>query len=223
MKEICDRWAADSRLETLRWGCHFIVIPIVSPYGFDNNTRKNENGVDPERNYPSQWTSAISDPSHNEYRGPAPLSEPACMYVEQVIRSNTDAIYYCSFHNMQSSDLFVWNASATAFGAVLNHRLCARLTQKWKHGYELPFQPSANEYVGYSTNGAPPGSSAVHATQYGIQGGSFEISRVCEFIGDTELWGAQVATLGTEAFVNWLLLNLEYGSVLKNSAVRIPG
>lgn len=58
---------------------------------------------------------------------------------------------------------------------------------------------------------------------YGIQGGSFEISRRAIMAGDETLWGPLVATLGTEVFINWLLLNLEHGAKFKNSSIRLPG
>ena len=128
MKEICTRWEEDERLETLRWGVHFIVVPVVNPYGFDNNTRVNERGVDPERNYSSGWSSGISDPTSNQYRGEAPLSEPSAQYVDAILSNNRDAIYYCSFHNMQSETVFIWNSAKTEFGRNLASGLVSRLT-----------------------------------------------------------------------------------------------
>lgn len=221
MKEICTRWEEDERLETLRWGVHFIVVPIVCPYGFDNNTRVNERGVDPDRNYPMGWSSGISDPASGQYRGESPLSEPSAQYVDAILSSNRDAIYFCSFHNMQSETAFMWNASATVFGRNLASSLISRLTGAWNKRF-----PWATGVVGvgYSDLGAPAGSSGhLSSSAYGIQGGTFEISRRASMAGDETLWGPLVATLGTEVFINWLLLNLEYGAQLKNSHIRLPG
>lgn len=220
-KEICDRWQESPQLETLRWGVHFIVIPMVSPWGFDNNTRVNENGVDPERNYPAGWNSGVDNPSSNQYRGPSPLSEPACQYVDQILSENRDAVYYCTFHNMDSSDFFIWNAAATPFSIDLGNRLSARQTLMWAKRFPWA---TPGQWLGYSDFTAPVGSSTSQSTDaYGIQGSTLEVSRRANMAGDTTLWGPMVATLGVEVFINWMLLNLEYGSTLKNSSIRLPG
>lgn len=221
LKEICERWSEDEHLETLRWGVHFIVVPIVNPYGFDNNTRYNERSVDPERNYTAGWEQGDPDPDSGQYRGVSPLSEPSAQYIDAILKNNTDAIYFCSFHNMQSDTNFIWNSSASEFGINLANRLSSRLTVAWSKRYTWA---TAGNHLGYSDRTAPFGSSAMLSTYgYGIQGGIFEISRRAGMAGDTTLWGSLVATLGTETFINWLLLNLEYGAQLKNSHIRLLG
>jgi len=51
-----------------------IIIPTVNPDGLEADTRKNSNGVDLNRNFPSQdWTPVYSD--NDNYPGPKPASE----------------------------------------------------------------------------------------------------------------------------------------------------
>lgn len=209
LKAVCEDWESDEVLEALRWGCHLIVVPVAVPYGFDNNIRKNENGVDVARNFPSNW--AASDPSSPTYGGTAPLTEKSAQYLDAIMASNSDAIYCGSFHNFFSpsvSTSFIWNASATNFGVELAKRLISKLSRRWKSRYAWLPQDNTT-YFGYSDRGAPAGSEGVHATiAYGIQGGTFEICWLLSLAPDNSSYSAEVAQLGSETIVNWLAMNL---------------
>lgn len=63
---------------------HFVFVPVINPYGFDNGTRSNKNGVDLERNFPvfwEQWNS--SDP--NRYKGTSPFSEAESQIIKSLV------------------------------------------------------------------------------------------------------------------------------------------
>ncbi len=57
-----------------------VVITSVNPDGYETNSRFNKNGVDLNRNFPSQnWSSTVSGPGYSNLingGGSAPLSEP---------------------------------------------------------------------------------------------------------------------------------------------------
>lgn len=220
MREICTRWKADDRLESLRWETKFVVVPVAVPYGFDNNTRKNENSVDVARNFTAGWV--LTDPSDVTYGGPNPLSEKSSQYLNALMAANKDAIYCGSFHNFGGGTDLVWNASATRFGVRLAKRLVSRLSRSWKSRYAWIPQAD-NAYIGYASITSPAGSESKQSTDvHGIQSSTFEINAANSYAPDATAYSTHVATLGTEAFINWLLLNLEFGAQLRNSSVRMP-
>jgi hypothetical protein len=86
MLDICENWRTSELLQTLRFNCHFTVIPIVNPYGYINNTRKNENGVDICRNFEPGHT--IGNPSDTNYGGETPNSEQSTQIITNL--ANTE-------------------------------------------------------------------------------------------------------------------------------------
>lgn len=209
MKQICEGWKTDESLETLRWSVEFIVIPIVSPYAFDNNSRKNENGVDIARNFPTDWR--VSNVTDADYGGTAPLTELEAQLVNQVMQQNQDAISFISFHNFYgqtTNNDFIWCAAATQLVKNIGKRLVSKLSRKWKKEYNwLP--QSETTYFGYSNYGAPIGSEGRHAASYGIQGGTFEICETFYWETTPARFSSMVLTLGLETFINYLILTLK--------------
>lgn len=58
----------------------FLAIPLVNPDGWERNTRYTSTGVDLNRNFAADWSSASEEPS-----GPAPLSEPESRILHDLI------------------------------------------------------------------------------------------------------------------------------------------
>lgn len=81
-KDLCENWRTQDLLRTLRFNCHFIVIPLVNPYGFVHNTKQNENGVNLNRNFTNGWV-LVED--ELDYSGNAAASETITKTIEQII------------------------------------------------------------------------------------------------------------------------------------------
>lgn len=78
-----------------------IIIPIVNPYGVDNNKRQNINNVDINRNFNHKWDNQhieAHDPNGIRYKGISPFSENESKYVRLVMESN-DINSYIDCHN----------------------------------------------------------------------------------------------------------------------------
>ncbi len=208
LKQITENWEEDELLETLRWNCHFIVVPIVSNYGYNNTQRKNENGVDLARNFPERWK--LTDPSDSTYGGPSPLSENGSQLIAQLLQDNKeDTIYFTSHHNFGSgTNNFIWNASATKLQVHLGRQLVSKMTRKWKKQYSWMPQDEVT-YVGYSDDNAPSGSEAVYASSLGIQASTFEVNHEMPFESSPQMYNSMALTLGAETLLNWLLINLK--------------
>src|SRR5690606_567602 len=113
-KELCERWKNDEVVRMLRWNVHFIVVPNCNPWGFNNNSRLNYNGVDLARNYPAGWSPNYSDINY-DYPGTEPLSEVATQVIYDILENNKDAFFAIDHHNFlgdpyQSREL-IWTAS----------------------------------------------------------------------------------------------------------------
>ena len=73
MEAICGSWALNKNLEQVRTLIDFYVIPVLSPWGFVNNSRVNGNGVNINRNFPTyDWYKTATG---TNYSGEAPASE----------------------------------------------------------------------------------------------------------------------------------------------------
>lgn len=64
---------------------HLIVVPRLNPDGLENGTRKNGNGVDIDRNFPTATWRAL-DPDDEHYGGPMAGSEPETQLILELIR-----------------------------------------------------------------------------------------------------------------------------------------
>jgi hypothetical protein len=99
--ELCRDWATKPGLSALRWSADFHVLPVGCPVAFDNFTRINGNGVDPNRNFPTNWSGGGStDTGSIYYRGAAPLTEPETIAINTWIETNhRDAAVIIDHHN----------------------------------------------------------------------------------------------------------------------------
>lgn len=77
---ICENWKQDYNAELLRSLIDIYVMPLAWPWNADNNSRKNYNGVNPNRNFPTKsWYETGN--GGQDYTGPSAASE----YETQVI------------------------------------------------------------------------------------------------------------------------------------------
>ena len=63
-----------------------VIIPVLNMDGYKEGTRVNANGVDLNRNYPSEdWTPEIREPKYNP--GNSPLSEPENKFLDKLFQN----------------------------------------------------------------------------------------------------------------------------------------
>ena len=123
-------------LTYLRQNVVFDVVPVANPYGVAHNLRKNENGVDLNRNYDVEFIAGRA-PEDSEYGGPFPCSETQTRALMQFIEENADAQVVLDYHNIGKGYplFYVYKQE----DAQLAFSLFTALTPKWQAEYpELP-------------------------------------------------------------------------------------
>lgn len=113
LKDLCE---CNNRLYELRENTIFKVIPLVCPYGFDNDLRTNENGVNINRNFNIYWT-ADYDVENNK-SGTSPADQLETQIVQNWIDSNTNANIYIDFHNSGYRDEVSYLAGNSAISEM---------------------------------------------------------------------------------------------------------
>lgn len=103
----------------LRSNIHFVIIPMVNPWGYSNNLRYNYNHVDLNRNFPPYWSKGPSDATSDRYRGSAALSEVEAQYINSILTQyKNKALGYLSWHTFGS---FTSYARMTCFMAAIDY------------------------------------------------------------------------------------------------------
>ncbi len=219
MKEITN----NPKLKDLKNDIHFIVVPLVNLYGMINGGRKNDagtNGVDLARNFEIDWGGYEPDkePTSNSYCGTAPLTEAECIYIDNIMKENADAIFFASCHSFQGSGNkdFIWATVNSKYSANLGEKLVTKLSQEWSDKYDIITTSkgyisgnSDNYFIGTSEVSNSGGTEGSQASKYGIHGGTVE---VCDYFHFPDLRSKHldefVISRGTETYVNWILLNV---------------
>ena len=110
-KEMLENWKTEPAFEALIMNYDFAVIPCLNVYGFTHDTRKNERGVDLNRNYVTGWADATgteyTDPDSQYYKGTAPFSEVQTQAVRDFVLKNADKIAFCMDFHFAGSQTYI--------------------------------------------------------------------------------------------------------------------
>lgn len=152
---------------------HFVIIPVVNPYGYVNGVRKNANGVDLNRNFVPFWIKGESSPSSEEYRGANALSEVEAQYVNAILNDIKDKnAMYMSWHthgNFTAYDkmtcyafpFFIYGST----NQVIANDLINAITRSGHVNHNLP---ADSGYIGIMQVANETGMSAYQGAMYGI-------------------------------------------------------
>jgi hypothetical protein len=126
MRYLCENYAGDPAIRFIVDNRQIWFVPLVNVDGFVYNEtshpdgggmwRKNRRlnpggcyGVDPNRNYPYEWsgTGSSSDPCQDTYRGPFPRSEPEIAGLTAFVNAH-NFVTWESYHSVAGMVLFPW-------------------------------------------------------------------------------------------------------------------
>lgn len=200
---LCKEWQTHSILEELRFQVHFVVIPIVCPYGVENHTRKNKNGVDLVRNYPGAWEAGTTDPNASTYRGSNALSELEAVHVYRTYKSYNHWDYVVDFHNFSTNpdeNKNFWVAGTDSLtrdaGQIFLRKITAELSKE--HDFV-----DADTALGWTDINIAGIYWTAHTD--GFYGSLFETRETLAITGG-QMYDSLAMTWSVEAWVNWIYL-----------------
>lgn len=97
VENLLNKWNQHPSLEYLRNNVELMIIPVLNTYGFDNQSYKNANGVNLNRNYDSNWE-LLDDTTSSQYGGAEPFDQPETQIVRNLLLNNTDAVIVIDSH-----------------------------------------------------------------------------------------------------------------------------
>jgi len=207
----------------------FVFIPLMNPWGYENNSRNNSNDVNLNRDFPAEW--AYSTVQHNKTDNYS-LSQPETLLVYNFMLENKDKIlFFCNKHDTNyigakiSSNfdgIVGYVSSQMQSDMVVNNGLVAfqsnqlRTTDGWIiNGYTGTKDVKSMRLLA-SRNILTPGSLTVWANSVGIHGSLLEVAMsagVTEY-GSTRY--TDLARLGLDFMVNWIAWSIEKNGQMLN-------
>ena len=147
-KQLMENWVDNDSLASIKSNVIFKIIPIASPWSYNNNVRANAKGVDLNRNFSYRWDE-ITDA-----KGTHPYSELETSILRDWLAEGADV--FIDFHNtgetFDTSYLLTPNDSLREmYGSMMR-----RLTDVWRNKYT-----NFDEYTsyGWTTNNSRPNTS----------------------------------------------------------------
>lgn len=217
MNNICNNWSTDTSglLEALRFNFDLLIVPVANPWGYDNWSRKNSNGVDMARNYPARWQ-FIVNPENATYGGTSPLTEVESQALNTLMLAHPDLLGVIDFHNNQGSEgstNFLWLLGANKYMMNIAQAHIQKMTRKWQSDFDFVSQ-DADDFLGY-VQLAIGGSIAAQANYLGYEGVTYEVCQRLWPDPEGQINDANVLTMAYEAFINFLL-KLTYELLKRN-------
>ena len=157
MTKICNAIDDNGLMGWFRSNIHFVVVPIVNPWGYVNYDRRNSRGVDLNRNYIPFWRLGESDPTSWWYRGESELSEKETQYVYNILNTYKDkAIFYYSYHTFGESAQGWEHLSCYFYGSLEEQKLqrigINLIDEITKSGWANHNLPTNSGYIGLLQN-----------------------------------------------------------------------
>ena len=202
MKMIAD--SENSQLNVhlmkLRQDVHFVLIPCVTPYGFNNNDYVNRpNGVNINRNFPCRWkrfnpNNYGANPYYQQ-KGTSPFSEKGSKAVRIMMEVNKDADFFFDLHNTLEHlfDFYITRCLDASNTELLNTTL-DYFTVKRKNTPGLPpsrgnsiqnayESPTVNPWV-WNEYSIPSACIEWNDGQYGEKYSAIEAQKAIEWFGN---------------------------------------
>ena len=110
-RNLCHRWDLDERLAKLRHEVILRFVPVACPTGLDNGSRRNLNGVDLNRNFPTDWEDATERQPGD--KGPSPASELETQILMDLPVSFPDCDVFIDHHGHNISSINQWIGTYT--------------------------------------------------------------------------------------------------------------
>lgn len=213
LKDLVENWTKSGTLEYIRNYCHMVILPIANPYGFDNVSYLNANGVNLNRNYEYNFDEVGS--------GSHPLSEAETQIIANIVKSERSAIYLADYHcngDGQTLDEYArpnWHSQLQTYDSVHDSICMAskahidNISCHWWEEYTFLDKETYGSCGSIDTGVWETGWSTLqgYASRNGIIANTFEGFN--GFYG-REAFGAEATKGCTELICNWIITVLQH-------------
>lgn len=228
LRIICEKWDSDNNLEELRWNCEFYILPCACPYGVENNSRTTYNGVDPNRNMPTEnWRvrGSLGDSTYSgETAGSEYESKVLMYYIEQL-----KPIVFIDHHNTNTGSGENINDGKNAMYVTSSEMRCvdiaaahiSQMTRRWKKRSQTEDELFAGVFpsniedevtiFGFAQKTQEIGARGVYGSECGAIGFTYESNNGLLYkdgvlsYENRQVNTALVSTCATDGFINFLL------------------
>ena len=173
VKALMEKADKSEVLDYIRNYVNLIIIPSSNPWGFNNASSRNENGVDLDRNWDYDWEYIPSSDEH--YSGESAASELETQGMQALVRKYADSIIFIDYHtNATASAAYQLNWMAPC-GSPLTHAFENDLAQSHleRETLYMPGRYSIDmtntDFIGYITNHTQSGAPKGYAKEAGIK------------------------------------------------------
>lgn len=173
---FCKALCENPSMSALREGYVFKIIPVVCPWGFNHDSRVNENGVNINRNFDADWVLTPDDGMN--YSGAEPADQSETKVVQAWMDSNVDALLEIDWHNSAYSNEICYFATCISTGYAINAKKgyfdgIAHIIEHWIKDRGIVGSNTIYSYTGTDASG---GQSTAYAKKIGLSGSLFETS-----------------------------------------------
>lgn len=183
LQDLLTKWDENPILDYIRHHVRLMIIPVVSPWGFDNLSYINANGISLNRNYDQNFIVYTGD-DPNQYGGTEPFSEPETQIVRDFVLANLDAIYFADCHTCGNASTSAykdinWHAFSSITDTMYNKILNAaqyhikNITAHFKKDYNLDI-PETTLCGRITAQNSGHGICKNWVTNQGVIGSTFE-------------------------------------------------
>lgn len=179
VRELVNNYRNNPTLMYLRSWCELVIIPLMNPYGFDNNVYVNANGVNLNRNWPtSEWSAGTSGTTN--YGGASAGSEVETQYAVSLFTQHDDSLILTDIHTngqtaVSNYSNVMWQAFETEINEDEYSKLCVEAAKKEINDLSSAFcidysedVPSYTQIGHYTLDTATGGLATIYAREHNM-------------------------------------------------------
>ena len=168
-RDLCR--SKEAIFENMKNNVCFKVVPVVTPYSFNNDTRTNKNGVNIARNFVTNWQQTAAG---NDYSGASAADQNETAAVQKWIDDNAHAELMIDYHNSGYAHEVSYAAGSVGVMSMevlqyIYFHAINNVVPYWKT-VGLTNDNLIYAYTGFTGNFQDLASSYNYATERGVQG-----------------------------------------------------
>lgn len=212
----------------LFYNCDFKIIPVGCPWGYQNGSRVNANGVNINRNFSANWT--LSGDGTNNYSGASALSEFESQTIANFLENNKDCLLAINRHSSSEfapTSVLGYFVSQFAVDQTIAYNMCRFMSAQMKRSTLYSYITSASNSDAESRclytveSSTATGTLDKYFNSIGIHGYLYEASPINKIAasgetGYTSDWGRAIWQRINVTNIG----NLLYSAVLQASEIK---